>query len=213
DSTVTSSTTDGTYMMWVAPGTYALTASPTGFIPQAQNITVPDGGVVVVDFSLQPSGPAPVSCSVTTTQGTTTAGTTVTETSTVISTTTVSPTATTVGLQMQVVSNSSVSGLVFDSTKGFLNFTVSGPMGSFGFFDAMIAKTLLSGQPIVMFDGVEHAASVTEHTNFWYIHVTYPHSEHQITIGGSNTIPEFSPIPLLAIIFILAMIILRRRSS
>jgi len=212
--TVTSSTTDGTYMMWVAPGTYSLSASrDPGFIPQAQNITVPEGGVVVVDFSLQPSGLAPVSCSVTTTQSTTTAGTTVTETSTVISTTTVSPTATTMGLQMQVVSNSSVSGLVFDSAKGLLNFTVSGPTGTYGFFDATIAKTLLSGQPIVMIDGMEHPASVTEDTNFWYIHVTYSHSEHQITIGGSNTIPEFPPIPLLAIIFILAMIILRRRTK
>ena len=70
-----------------------------------------------------------------------------------------------------------------------------------------------TGQPIVMIDGVEHPASVTEDVDFWYIHVTYSYSEHQITIGGSNTVPEFPPIPLLAIIFILAMIILRRRRS
>jgi hypothetical protein len=191
---VTSSTADGSYMMWVAPGTYGLSVSrDPGFIPQAQNITVPDGGVVVVDFSLQPSGPAPVSCSVTTTQSTTT--------------------ATTVGLQMQVFSNSTVSSLIFDSPRGLLNFTVSGPSGTYGFFDATIAKTLLSGQPIVMIDGVEHPASVTEDADFWYIHVTYSHSEHQITIGGSNTIPEFPPIPLLAISFRLVMVILRRRSS
>ena len=198
--TVTSSTTDGTYMMWVAPGTYSLSASrDPGFIPQAQNITVPDGGVVVVDFSLQPSGPAPVSCSVTTTQSTTTASTTVTQT--------------TGGLQMQVVSNSTVSGLIFDSTRGILNFTISGPTGTYGFFDATIAKTLLLGQPIVLIDGIEQPASVSGDSNFWYIHVTYSHSEHRITIGGSNTIPEFPPIPLLAIIFILAMIILRRRTK
>ena len=116
-------------------------------------------------------------------------------------------------LQVQVASNSSVTSLIFDSTRRLLNFTVSGPTGSFGFFDATIARTLLSGQPIVMIDGVEHPASVTEDTDFWYIHVTYSHSEHQITIGGSNTIPEFPPIPLLGVIFILAMIILRRRTK
>lgn len=149
--------------------------------------------------------------------------TTVTQTSIVISTMTVRTTVSTVvtsgttatvhGLQMQVVSNSSVSGLVFDSAKGLLNFTVSGPKGTYGFFHATIAKTLLFGQPIVMIDGVEHPASVTEDTDFWYIHVTYSHTEHQITIGGSNTIPEFPPIPLLAIVFILVMIILRRRTK
>jgi hypothetical protein len=150
-------------------------------------------------------------------------GTTVTQTSTIIWTTTLATTVSTVvtsattasiaGLQAQVASNSSVTSLIFDSTRRLLNFTVSGPPGSFGFFDATIARTLLSGQPIVMIDGVEHPASVTQDASFWYIHVTYSHSEHQITIGGSNTIPEFPPIPLLAVIFILAMIILRRRTK
>ena len=55
--TVTSSTTDGAYVMWVAPGTYNLSVSlDPGFVPQSQMVTVPDGGAVVVDFELQPSG-------------------------------------------------------------------------------------------------------------------------------------------------------------
>jgi hypothetical protein len=142
---------------------------------------------------------------------------TVTQTSTVLSTTTVSmvvtsvTTATVDGLQMQVVSNSSVSGLVFDSTRGLLNFTVSGPTGTYGFFNATIAKSLLSGQPVVFIDGVQSLASVTQDANFWYVHVTYPHTQHHVTIGGSNTVPEFPSTPLLVILALLSIVILRRR--
>jgi len=54
---VTPSTTDGTYIMWVAPGTYNLSVSlDPGFTPQSQMVTVSDGGVVAVDFQLEPSG-------------------------------------------------------------------------------------------------------------------------------------------------------------
>ncbi len=52
-----SSLTDGTYMMWVAPGDYnvSVTMDP-GFMPQSYVITVTDGGVAVVDFQLEPTG-------------------------------------------------------------------------------------------------------------------------------------------------------------
>jgi hypothetical protein len=55
--TTVSSTTEGTYMMWVAPGTYNVTASSDpGFVPQAHEVTVTPGGVATVDFNLEPSG-------------------------------------------------------------------------------------------------------------------------------------------------------------
>jgi hypothetical protein len=111
---------------------------------------------------------------------------------------------------MQVVSNSTVSGLIFDSTRGLLNFTVSGPTGTHGFFDATVAKSLLSGQPIVLIDGVQTPASVSQDSNFWYVHVTYMHSQHHVTIGGSNTVPEFPCVPLLVILLLLSMNILSR---
>jgi len=57
DPTVTSSTTDGSYIMWVAPGVYNLSVSlEPGFTPQSQMVAVSDGGVVVIDFELEPSG-------------------------------------------------------------------------------------------------------------------------------------------------------------
>jgi len=51
------STTDGTYMMWVAPGTYNVTASSEpGYLPESHMVTVSDGGSAAVDFQLEPSG-------------------------------------------------------------------------------------------------------------------------------------------------------------
>jgi hypothetical protein len=139
---------------------------------------------------------------------------TVTQTSTItVSMVVTSVTTVTVeGLQMQVVSNSSVSGLVFDSTRGLLNFTVSGPTGTYGFFNATIVKTLLSGQPVVLIDGVQSPASVTQDANFWYVHVTYMHSQHHVTIGGSNTVPEFPSTLLLMVAFVLVVVIFGRRT-
>ena len=111
---------------------------------------------------------------------------------------------------IQVVSNSSISELIFDPARSLVNFTVTGPGGTYGFFDATIAKTLLLGQPVVLIDGVKQPASVSEDPISWYIHVTYPHSEHQVTIGGSNTIPEFPSAMLVVVVFAFLSVILRR---
>jgi hypothetical protein len=52
-----STTTDGTYMMWVAPGSYTLTVSlDPGYTPASKTITVTEGGIATADFELQPSG-------------------------------------------------------------------------------------------------------------------------------------------------------------
>jgi len=52
-----STTTDGTYMMWVAPGSYNLTVSlDPGYTPVSKTVTVTEGGVATADFELQPSG-------------------------------------------------------------------------------------------------------------------------------------------------------------
>jgi hypothetical protein len=52
-----STTTDGTYMMWVAPGSYNLTVSvDPAYVPESKTVTVSDGGIATADFELQPSG-------------------------------------------------------------------------------------------------------------------------------------------------------------
>jgi hypothetical protein len=57
EPTVASATTDGTYMMWVAPGSYNLTVSvDPAYKPVSKMVTVSEGGAVTVDFELEPSG-------------------------------------------------------------------------------------------------------------------------------------------------------------
>ena len=58
DVTTTSSTLDGTYVLYVAPGTYDVTASPNpAFISQSKTVMVSPGGMAAgVDFQLEPSG-------------------------------------------------------------------------------------------------------------------------------------------------------------
>ena len=52
-----STTTDGTYMMWVEPGSYNLTvAVDPAYTPESKTVTVTDGGIASADFQLQPSG-------------------------------------------------------------------------------------------------------------------------------------------------------------
>ncbi len=98
---------------------------------------------------------------------------------------------------VQIVSNSTVSNLIFDSTRGILNFTVSGPSGTIGYFNATIAKSLLLGSPIVIVDGTETQPTITESESFWHIYVAYSHSVRSVTIGGSMVIPEFKNTAIL----------------
>ena len=52
-----STTTDGTYMMWVVPGSYNLTVSvDPAYTPESKTVTVTEGGMATADFQLQPSG-------------------------------------------------------------------------------------------------------------------------------------------------------------
>jgi hypothetical protein len=52
-----STTTDGTYVMWVAPGSYNLTVtSNPAYTPESKTVTVSDGSIATADFELQPSG-------------------------------------------------------------------------------------------------------------------------------------------------------------
>jgi hypothetical protein len=217
---------DGTNQTWLANGNNpAWSPDGTKIMFDGLNVMNADGsGLVYIRGGQEPDWQSGSIANTTVTTGTTTqsqsttiTGTTVVQTSIVVSTITVSTVVTSgattaiAGLQMQVVSNSSVSNLVFDSTKGLLNFTVSGASGTLGFFDATIAKSLLLGEPVVLIDGVQHSASVTDDANFWYVHVTYTHSQHHVTIGGSNTVPEFPSAAVLAIVLAFVIILTKRR--
>ena len=129
-------------------------------------------------------------------------------------TTTLEATVTTHGneLKLQVLSNSTITSLFFDSNRRLINFTASGPEGTKGFCNVIISKELLDGAPIVFIDGNQIAAIVNQDTINYYVHFTYSHSSHKITIGGLNTIPEF-PTSTVLILAIISTLVLKRRKQ
>jgi hypothetical protein len=58
ESVTTTSTTDGSYALYLAPGTYTITAeSGPAFLPESvNNILISSGSSTSLDFTLQPSG-------------------------------------------------------------------------------------------------------------------------------------------------------------
>lgn len=190
---------DGAFAMTLPAGDYIVTAYANGYAPQSASISIAEGFKTSVDYVLTPAATSTV---------------TTTQTATTLSTTVSYATTATVPVEnmvVQITSSSQVSSLIFDSTRNLLNFTVSGPSGTIGFFNATIAKSLLAGSPVLLMDGVEHSAIVTQDANFWYIYATYSHSVHQVTIGGSNVVPEFPSILLLAAVFVIAIAVIRPR--
>jgi hypothetical protein len=210
---------DGTYILTVPAGSYDVTAIAEGCLPSSSSVVGSEGFTAQIDFLLLPFTVSP-----TVTQSTSTVSPTVTQSTSIITTTLTATTtlSTTVSyattatvpvenMVVQIASSSQVSSLIFDSTRNLLNFTVSGPAGTIGYFNATIAKSLLAGSPVLLMDGVEHSAIVTQDANFWYVYTTYSHSVHQVTIGGSSAVPEFPSILLLAAVFMIAIAVIRPR--
>jgi len=114
--------------------------------------------------------------------------------------------------QVRLVTNSTLSGFIYDEARQLMNFTLSGPQGSTGYCRAAFAKALISGTPVVFIDGREVTyAPWSANETHYSVYFLYLHSAHSVTIGGSNTIPEFSPsMPMAAIALAAAALALRR---
>ena len=91
-------------------------------------------------------------------------------------------------IPFSIVSNSTISKLAFNSTSEVLEFTVSGPSGTFGFTNVTIAKTIISeiSTLTVYLDGNQMNYTVTDLTNSWSIYFIYHHSTHSVAM-------EFAP--------------------
>ncbi|MGA2460703.1 MAG: PEF-CTERM sorting domain-containing protein [Candidatus Bathyarchaeia archaeon] len=119
---------------------------------------------------------------------------------------------------LQIQSNSTITNLVFDSGRQLINFTASGPSGTVGFASVIFAKTLINGPvPIVLIDNGQTpylALSLTSNSTHFTLTFTYPHSTHQITIGGYNLIPEFpTDLALLVVTILGTTLVIARRSK
>jgi uncharacterized repeat protein (TIGR02543 family) len=92
-----------------------------------------------------------------------------------------------------VSSNSTLSSLVFDSTKNQLSFTVSGLSGTYGYLQACIPKTLT---PVVAnlrisLDGVDVPYQTLSQGDAWLVTTEYSHSSHSVimTLNDQDYVP------------------------
>ena len=114
-----------------------------------------------------------------------------------------------------VESNSTVSSLVFNSTSRELSFTLSGPTGTYGYVDIIIAKSLIANVADirVYLNGTQTDYTVTSADNSWRLHFTYHHSTYKLIVrlGPTPFIPLQLVTPLtigtLTIILIIATVI------
>ncbi len=105
-----------------------------------------------------------------------------------------------------VVSNSTVSPLVYNSNANVVNFNVSGSSGTTGYTEAFISKTMLpdATEASVILDGKQQNVTTSSIGDSWVLYFVYPHSAHEVSIRmQESVIPEFSA-PSLAVL--LAMI-------
>jgi hypothetical protein len=111
-----------------------------------------------------------------------------------------------------VESNSSVTGLTFDSASSELRFSVTGPNGTKGFVRAVVAKSLVPDATglIVYLDGKKVASSVASMDDSWLVAFNYSHSSHEVSIQLPSTfVQDISgtlswAIPLLLVAIVIA---------
>jgi len=110
-----------------------------------------------------------------------------------------------------VNANASTSGLLFDANRQLINFTMSGADGTVGSFVVVIPKAVLDGTPVVFVDNRPVSSTYTENNTHFLIRFDQTLSTHTVTLGGSNTIPEFPTPILVAVSSMLITVVLRRR--
>ena len=114
-----------------------------------------------------------------------------------------------------VTSNSTIFGIIYDDTRSLLNFSIIGSTGSSANVRVEVEKRLLKGRPIVMVDGSEKQTSISESNSRYAVEFNTSLSNHQVVVGGSQTIPEFgqgsiSGILVLTVFIVLAGIVFNK---
>ncbi|MEM4713540.1 MAG: NosD domain-containing protein [Candidatus Bathyarchaeia archaeon] len=108
-----------------------------------------------------------------------------------------------ISYNVDIVSNSSVSGFQFNVDQKSICFNVTGDNGTVGFCRVTIPNDLLwvdDGWTITVGD-----QSITDYTlisdeNFTYLYFTYNQSTQTVTIQGTHILPEY---PLIALLILL----------
>jgi hypothetical protein len=90
-----------------------------------------------------------------------------------------------------IISNSTITELIFNSVTKEISFTASGPSGTTGFTNVTIAKTLITDINTlkIYVDGNETTYTSTSTDYYWLVHFTYSHSTHKVVVrlNSANT--------------------------
>jgi UDP-N-acetylmuramyl tripeptide synthase len=104
---------------------------------------------------------------------------------------------------VDIASSSSVSNFQFSQEQKMVKFTVEGRTGTTGVTQVTVPKAMLSGDMMVTVDGqvvtpdsnnVIVTSNTSTETTF---ELNYHHSQHEVTVTGTNVVPEF-PASMLA---------------
>ena len=97
-----------------------------------------------------------------------------------------------------VTSNSTLTGLAFDSAANELSFSVSGEPGTSGLTAVCIPQSIMVdiSKLTVKLDADVISYNVNSGGNIWIVTFTYNHSSHIITLElGSSPTPTPTPVP------------------
>jgi parallel beta-helix repeat protein len=102
-----------------------------------------------------------------------------------------------------LMSNCTVSSLVFDQSEMKMSFFVSGLNGTKGYFNLSLPRVLLSGPWTILLDGTDVTSQTTiiENATETTIDLVYNESSHGVQIIGTNVVPEYSSLGLLMALF------------
>lgn len=112
--------------------------------------------------------------------------------------------------QVAIASNSEVDNFVFDQEGKKIAFSVEGEDRTAGVTEVTIPKALLSGEMQVFLDGellseqdVILKSDTAQESTF---EINYDHSIHEVEVTGTNVIPEFPIVTVVAAASMLAIV-------
>lgn len=108
--------------------------------------------------------------------------------------------------RMDVISDSTVLGVTFDSDSGQLTVGVSGPDGTTGTCDITVPKALISSTSdvsVYLDDQPIEFTRTQDETNY-HLHMEYAHSEHDLVVSLT---PRGAIPPPTALVLVIALIV------
>ena len=121
--------------------------------------------------------------------------------------------------ELSISSNSTVQAFTFDIGTKQISFNVTGTAGTTGFCDIAFPSDLLSGTISVFKDGAPLIMGIDYTQSFngthYILQITYLHSTHTLEIKGTEVIPEFQPLAIIALFMMLttAIILLKHKKK